>query len=85
MGTPVGPMGSPMGLLGPSSETLKVLRKRHHALLDSDTPPWFFLFTDASPQWRGMELMASTLDLFFDGEFIRIEFLPRRRGRSKSV
>lgn len=47
-----------------------------------------YLFTDASPQWRGLELYASTIEMFDGGTFLR-RLLPMisldRYGRAGQV
>lgn len=40
-------------------------------LLSSLDVPYFYLFSDASPQWQGMELFASTLDMLHGGTITR--------------
>ena len=32
---------------------------------------WFYIFTDGSPQWRGREMFATTVDAYCDGQIIR--------------
>ena len=40
-------------------------------MLSSDEPPSFYLYTDASPQLRGVEILATTLDIRWRGNWFR--------------
>lgn len=42
-----------------------------HKGLDGSSAPSVYLFTDASPQWRGLELFASTADWLHGGRLTR--------------
>ena len=40
-------------------------------MFSSDEPPSFYLYTDASPQLRGIEILATTLDIRWRGNWFR--------------